>query len=41
LSPGFSGVPNPLFANDNTVMLFSDAKPALMELVKEYRELKA
>jgi NAD(P) transhydrogenase subunit beta len=41
LSPGFSGVPNPLFANDNTVMLFSDAKPALMDLVKEYRELKA
>jgi NAD(P) transhydrogenase subunit beta len=40
LSPGFSGVPNPLFANDNTVMLFSDARPALMELVKEYRELK-
>jgi len=40
LSPGFSGVPNPLFALDNTVMLFSDAKPALTELVKEYRELK-
>ena len=40
LSPGFSGVPNPLFANDNTVMLFSDAKPALTDLVKEYRELK-
>ncbi|MEW6161805.1 MAG: NAD(P)(+) transhydrogenase (Re/Si-specific) subunit beta [Nitrospirota bacterium] len=40
LSPGFSGVPNPLFANDNTVMIFSDAKPALTELVKEYRELR-
>jgi len=40
LSPGFSGVPNPLFANDNTVMLFNDAKPALTELVKEYKELK-
>ncbi len=38
LSPGFSGIPNPLFINDNTLMLFKDAKPALAEMVKAYRE---
>ena len=38
LSPGFSGIPNPLFAKDNTSMLFGDAKEALQELVNEYKE---
>lgn len=33
LSPGFAGIPNPLFAADNTLMLFSDAKKACMDLV--------
>lgn len=32
LSPGFAGIPNPLFAADNTVMLFADAKKAMIEL---------
>ncbi len=32
LSPGFAGIPNPLFALDNTLMLFGDGKKALMEL---------
>lgn len=32
LSPGFAGIPNPLFAMDNTLMLFGDGKKALMEL---------
>jgi proton-translocating NAD(P)+ transhydrogenase subunit beta len=32
LSPGFAGIPNPLFAADNTLMMFGDGKKALMEL---------
>jgi len=32
LSPGFAGIPNPLFANENTTMFFSDAKKAFGEL---------
>ena len=33
LSPGFAGIPNPLFAADNCLMLFGDGKKALVELV--------
>jgi NAD(P) transhydrogenase subunit beta len=29
LSPGFAGIPNPLFAMDNTLMYFADAKEGL------------
>jgi NAD(P) transhydrogenase subunit beta len=32
LSPGFAGIPNPLFAADNTLMMFGDGKKALVEL---------
>ncbi len=32
LSPGFAGIPNPLFAADNCLMMFGDGKKALMEL---------
>ena len=39
LSPGFAGIPNPLFANDNTLMLFGDGKKAVDELLKAYKEL--
>jgi NAD(P) transhydrogenase subunit beta len=38
LSPGFSGIPNPLFAADNTSMLFGDAKESMQALVNEYKE---
>lgn len=33
LSPGFAGIPNPLFAADNTVMLFADGKKAMLDLI--------
>ncbi len=33
LSPGFAGIPNPLFAADNTVMLFADGKKAVLDLI--------
>jgi NAD(P) transhydrogenase subunit beta len=38
LSPGFSGIPNPLFAKENTSMLFGDAKESLQTLVNEYKQ---
>lgn len=38
LSPGFAGIPNPLFAADNCLMLFGDAKQVLMELVAALKE---
>jgi len=33
LSPGFAGIPNPLFAADNTLMMFGDGKKAILELI--------
>lgn len=33
LSPGFAGIPNPLFAAENTLMLFGDAKQMAMDLI--------
>lgn len=41
LAPGFAGIPNPLFINENTLMLFADAKPGLSEILREYKELKS
>ena len=38
LGPGFAGIPNPLFAADNTLMLFGDAKQMVMELVSAIKE---
>jgi NAD(P) transhydrogenase subunit beta len=38
LSPGFSGIANPLFARDNTSMLFGDAKQSMQDLVNEYKD---
>jgi NAD(P) transhydrogenase subunit beta len=38
LSPGFSGIANPLFAHDDTSMLFGDAGQSMQDLVNEYKE---
>lgn len=38
LSPGFAGIPNPLFAADNTLMFFGDAKAAINELITAVKE---
>ncbi|MFP4551221.1 MAG: NAD(P)(+) transhydrogenase (Re/Si-specific) subunit beta [Spirochaetales bacterium] len=38
LSPGFAGISNPLFAADNTLMLFGDGKAAMEELVAAYKD---
>ena len=35
---GFSGVENPLFTNDNTVMIYGDAKQTVSQLVSEFDE---
>lgn len=38
LSPGFAGIPNPLFAAENALMLFGDGKQALLEIVGALKE---
>ncbi len=38
LSPGFAGIPNPLFAADNCLMYFADGKKAVLELVAAVKE---
>ncbi len=35
---GFSGIENPLFTNDNTVMIYGDAKNTVSNLVSEFDE---
>ncbi len=39
LSPGFAGIPNPLFAAANTLMLFGDGKDAIVSISSALREL--
>ena len=39
LSPGFAGIANPLFAADNTLMLFGDGKVAMDDLVAAYKDV--
>ncbi len=38
LSPGFAGIPNPLFAADNCLMLFGDGKKAVLGLIGALKE---
>ncbi len=38
LSPGFAGIPNPLFAADNCLMLFGDGKKAMLNLIAALKE---
>lgn len=38
LSPGFAGIPNPLFAAENTLMLFEDGKKAVVNIVAALKE---
>lgn len=39
MSPGYAGIQNPLFFNDNTYMFFGDAKDSLGKLVTEVKSL--
>jgi NAD(P) transhydrogenase subunit beta len=38
LSPGFAGIPNPLFAADNTLMLFGDGQDMVLEIVSALKK---
>jgi NAD(P) transhydrogenase subunit beta len=38
LSPGFAGIPNPLFAADKNLMYFGDGKKAILDLIAALRE---
>jgi NAD(P) transhydrogenase subunit beta len=40
MNPGFAGVQNPLFFNDNTMMIFGDAKKVVLSLVEAIREMR-
>jgi len=39
LSPGFAGIPNPLFAAENSLMLFGDGQRAVLDIVRAVKEL--
>ncbi|MBW3597387.1 MAG: NAD(P)(+) transhydrogenase (Re/Si-specific) subunit beta, partial [Planctomycetes bacterium] len=39
LSPGFAGIPNPLFAADNTLMLFADGQQSVLDINAALKEL--
>jgi NAD(P) transhydrogenase subunit beta len=38
LSPGFAGIPNPLFAADNALLLFQDGRKAIQDLIAAVKE---
>ena len=37
MNPGFAGIQNPLFFNDNTMMIFGDAKKTVLSIVEAVR----
>jgi len=39
MNPGFAGVQNPLFFNENTMMIFGDAKGTVLQIVEAVKEL--
>jgi len=39
LSPGFAGIPNPLFGAPNTLMFFADGQKAILDIVRAVKEL--
>ena len=39
LSPGFAGIPNPLFAAKNCLMYFADGKKAVLDIIAELEKL--
>jgi NAD(P) transhydrogenase subunit beta len=39
MNPGFAGIQNPLFYNDNTMMVFGDAKGTVLKLIESLRQL--
>ena len=39
LSPGFAGLPNPLFAMDHTLMVYGDGKKAVIEMTTALNQL--
>ncbi|MBZ0263097.1 NAD(P)(+) transhydrogenase (Re/Si-specific) subunit beta [bacterium] len=39
LSPGFAGIPNPLFAMDNALMFFNDGKKAFVEIIEAVKDV--
>ncbi len=39
LSPGFAGIPNPLFAAPNALMLYADGQKAVLDIAKAFKEL--
>ena len=39
LSPGFAGIPNPLFAADNTLMYFGDGKQAILDMMTALKQV--
>lgn len=39
LSPGFAGIPNPLFGASNTLMYFADGQKAVLDIVRAVKEL--
>jgi H+-translocating NAD(P) transhydrogenase subunit beta len=39
LSPGFAGIDNPLFYNENTLMFFADAKEGIGDIISAVKDL--